>query len=73
MQQWWKESVVYQIYPRSFSDSDADGIGDLRGRERQAPAHVPDFQPAEATAFHVRRQMAADGLDFGQLGHCPGG
>ncbi|WP_272952302.1 glycoside hydrolase family 13 protein [Bacillus mycoides] len=29
--QWWKESVVYQIYPRSFMDSNSDGIGDLRG------------------------------------------
>ncbi|MBC6974228.1 alpha-glucosidase [Bacillus sp. Xin] len=29
--QWWKESVVYQIYPRSFMDSNRDGIGDLRG------------------------------------------
>lgn len=28
---WWKESVVYQIYPRSYYDSNGDGIGDLRG------------------------------------------
>jgi len=32
---WWKSAVVYQIYPRSFLDTDGDGIGDLEGVRRQ--------------------------------------
>ncbi|WDF79612.1 alpha-glucosidase [Mucilaginibacter sp. KACC 22773] len=31
VRKWWKEAVVYQLYPRSFNDVDGDGIGDLKG------------------------------------------
>ena len=34
---WWKEAVIYQIYPRSFMDANGDGIGDLAGITSRLP------------------------------------
>lgn len=34
---WWKKSVVYQVYPKSFCDSNGDGIGDLNGIRKKIP------------------------------------
>ncbi|MBW8880485.1 MAG: hypothetical protein JF615_03390, partial [Asticcacaulis sp.] len=39
---WWKEAVFYQIYPRSFMDSNGDGVGDLNGIRRKL-AYIKDL------------------------------
>ena len=39
---WWKSAAIYQIYPRSFQDTDGDGVGDLRGIERRL-GHLVDL------------------------------
>ena len=39
MREWWRDAVIYQIYPRSFQDDNGDGVGDLKGITRRLP-HV---------------------------------
>jgi alpha-glucosidase len=46
---WWQRGVVYQIYPRSFADSDGDGVGDLRG----IVTHLPYLRDFAADALQI--------------------
>ncbi|RME14341.1 MAG: DUF3459 domain-containing protein [Alphaproteobacteria bacterium] len=58
---WWRGAVIYQIYPRSFQDSNGDGIGDLRGIVRRLP-HVASLG---ADAVWISPFFTSPMKDFG--------
>jgi len=78
MNEWWRDAVIYQVYPRSYQDSTGDGLGDLAGITRRLP-HIADlgadciwlspiFQsPQKDMGYDVSDYTAIDPL-FGDLG-----
>ena len=58
---WWKSGVIYQIYPRSFQDTDGDGVGDLRGIE----ARLDYLQTLGVDALWLSPIFPSPMADFG--------
>jgi alpha-glucosidase len=58
---WWESGAIYEIYPRSFQDSDGDGVGDLRG----ITARLPYVQDLGVDAIWLTPIYASPQADFG--------
>lgn len=77
MQEWWRDAIIYQVYPRSYQDDDGDGVGDLKGITRRLP-HIADLgadciwlspifaSPQADMGYDVSDYLAVDPL-FGDL------
>ncbi len=59
--EWWKHSVFYEIYPRSFADSDNDGIGDLKGID----SHLDYLKDLGVDAIWITPCYPSPQVDFG--------
>ncbi|WP_263351104.1 glycoside hydrolase family 13 protein [Acidicapsa acidisoli] len=61
LENWWKNAVIYEIYPRSFQDSNGDGIGDLNG----ITAHLDYLQKLGVDAIWITPCYPSPQVDFG--------
>jgi alpha-glucosidase len=60
-QEWWKSATIYQIYPRSFQDTNGDGIGDLKGVE----SRLDDLKALGVDAIWISPIFPSPMADFG--------
>jgi alpha-glucosidase len=60
-QVWWKHAVIYEIYPRSFGDSNGDGVGDLNG----ITAHLDYLRNLGVDAIWIAPMYPSPQIDFG--------
>src|SRR3981081_2653730 len=58
---WWKHAVIYEIYPRSFQDSNGDGIGDLKGITQR----LDYLQTLGSGAIWISPMSPSPQVDFG--------
>jgi alpha-glucosidase len=60
-QEWWRHAVLYEIYPRSFQDSDGDGIGDIKG----ITARLDYLHDLGIDAIWITPMYPSPGVDYG--------
>ena len=66
MEKWWQKEVVYQIYPKSFKDSNGDGIGDLQGIIEKVKIILSWFRGNEPSGYvqFIASPMDDNGYDI---------
>ena len=60
-QEWWRHAVIYEIYPRSFQDSDGDGIGDIKG----IASRLGYLEDLGIDAIWITPMYPSPGIDYG--------
>jgi alpha-glucosidase len=60
-QEWWKHAVIYEIYPRSFQDTDGDGIGDIKG----ITSRLDYLHDLGIDAIWITPMYPSPGIDYG--------